>query len=224
MTMPRAIALLVFSILVTAAGVVLLFVRVQDGLVNPTNPSYSSGAFSGDAAATPPGVGSTSRGVADATVAAARREVTALAATQAALLTPFPGGTGAAGRGSAVAIGEPITVGNSRFTVHQVADPEPPGFFPTNPGSRRVAIEVTQVAVSGAVQYNFAQFRLRDSAGSVRTWATANSTPAFSSGTLQAGESRQGWLSFQVPLGVELDALIFQPLGSASAVVIVALR
>jgi hypothetical protein len=222
MTMPRAIALLLISGAITAFGVFLVFTRVNDGLVNSTNPSRGTGAFIGENAATPPGVGSTSRGAADATVAAARAEITAAAATRNAVLTPFPTGTG--GRGEAVAIGETITVGTSSFTVHSIADPEPPGFFPTQAGFRRIAVEVTQQAVSGTVRYQFSEFRLRDSTGEVRTWTTANSNPGFASGTLQAGQERRGWLSFQVPDGVGLDALIWQPLGSASAVVLVDLR
>jgi hypothetical protein len=151
MTMPRAIALLLLSIGITAAGIFLIVVRVQDGLVNPNNPSRGSGAFTGENAATPQGVGSTSRGAVNATATAVFREITAAAATRNAVLTPFPSGTG--DRGSAVAIGETVTVGNSK-----------------------------------------------------------------------AGQTRRGWLSFQLPEGMALDALIWQPLGSASAVVITDLR
>ena len=222
MTMPRAIALLILSGGITALGIFLVVMRVQDGLVNAQNPSHSSGAFVGENAATPQGVGSTSRGSTFATTQAFRAELTAAAATMNAVLTPFPTGTG--GRGGAVAIGESITVGTSSFTVHQVADPEPPGFFPTQAGNRRIAIEISQQAVGATVQYQFSQFRLRDANGEVRTWTTANSKPEFSAGTLQAGETRRGWLSFQLPEGVGIDALIWQPLGSASAVVIADLR
>ena len=222
MTMPKAIALLVLSILVTAGGIFVVVMDVQSGLVNPENPSHSSGAFTGENAATPPGAAYASRAGADPTVKAALEEITAAAATRNAVLTPFATGTGS--RGEAVAIGETITVGTSSFTVHQVADPEPAGFFPTQAGNRRVAIEVSQTAVGATVRYNFSEFRLRDASGEIHTWTTPNSAPDFKSGTLQAGESRRGWLSFQLPADSGLNALIWQPLGSASAVVIVALR
>jgi len=222
MTMPKAIALLVLSILVTAGGIFVVIMEVQSGLVNAANPSHSSGAYTGDNAATPPGAAYASRADADPTVKAALQEITAAAATRSAVLTPFPTGTGS--RGGAVAIGESVTVGTSSFTVHQVADPEPPGFFPTRAGNRRVAIDVSQTAVSGTVSYNFSEFRLRDASGEIHTWTTPNSAPDFKNGMLQAPASQRGWLSFQLASDVGLDALIWQPLGSASAVVIVALR
>lgn len=223
MTMPKAVALLMLSLALTVVGVVLVVMRVNSGIVNPAIEARSNtGAFTGEQAATPIGFEGLSRGAADATVAASIRDITATAGTAAAVLTPFP--TGSTGRGNAVAIGEPILVGNSRFTVHQVQDPEAPGFFPTNPGNRRIGIEVSQEAVSGAVQYNFSQFRLRDATGKIHSWTTVNGTPGFGGGTLQPGETRRGWISFQVPQGVAIDALILQLLGQASAVPIVDLR
>ena len=223
MTMPRAIAFLVLSVLVTALGVVLLIGKINSGLVNPEIDSRSTGAFTGDNAATPQGSsGRISPGGVGATVTASVRQITATAGTAAAVLTPFPQTPGV--RGNAVGVGESIDVGTSRFTVHQVLDPEPPGFFPTNPGNRRIGIELTQEALSGTVQYNFSQFRLRDSTGKLHTWTIANTKPEFSTGSLATGQARKGWLSFQLPTGTEIDALIFQPLGQASAVAIVDLR
>ena len=223
--MPRAIAFVALSVLVAALGVVMLIGKINSGLVNPEIDSRSTGAFTGEDAATPQGSnGRRSPGVAAATVTALVRQSTAAAGTAAAVLTPFPRTPGPGGRGTAVAIGEAIDVGTSRFTVHQVMDPETPGFFPTNPGNRRIGIEITQEAISGTVQYNFSQFRLRDSTGKIHTWTIANTKPEFSAGSLLQGQMRKGWLSFQLPIGTETDALIFQPLGQASAVAIVDLR
>ena len=55
MTMPRAVALLVLAIMVTASGIFLLVLRVNGGLINPEIKSRSTGAFTGENAATPTG-------------------------------------------------------------------------------------------------------------------------------------------------------------------------
>ena len=228
MTMPRAVALLILSSLVTALGVFLLVVRINSGLVNSEISSRSTGAFIGENAATPEGSdrsnpGGVSRGNAAATITATIRQITSVAATASAVLTPLSGTPGA-GAGSAVAVGQPVTVGTSRFTVHQVLDPEPPGTFQTTSGNRRIGIEITQEALTGSQQYHFAQFRVRDTNGKLYTWAIANGDPQFSVGTIQAGESRRGWLSFQVPVGVPVDALVFQGLTQSAGTAIVDLR
>ena len=98
------------------------------------------------------------------------------AAQTLAARTPVP-----ADRGSAVAVGQPIEVRNSRYTVHQVADPEAPGFFTTQPGNRRVALEITEEALTGTVTYSFAKFRIRDVDGKEHSWAITNTTPRSSS-------------------------------------------
>lgn len=223
MTMRKAVALLVFSILVAAAGVVMLIGRVNSGLVNAEIGANSPGARLGENAATPGGVDDISSGSAGATVTAAVRQATALAATANAVLTPIPSTPGA-GNSGIVAIGQSVEVNGSRYTVLRVVDPEPPGLFQTTAGNRRVAIELTQEAMSAPQSYNFASFQLRDAAGKLYTWAITNSSPGFQSGTLKAGESRRGWISFQVPTGVEIATLILQIPGRAQGVPIVALR
>ncbi len=223
MTMPKAIGLLVLSILVAAAGIFLVFLRVESGILSREIEERSSGARVGDNPATPEGTGYQSSGSAGAAVTAAVRQVTAIAATANAVLTPVPStpGTGASGT---VAIGESIEVNGSRYTVHQVVDPEPPGLFPTNAGSRRVAMEVTQQALTARQTYSMSFFKLLDTDGQEHSWAITNSTPAFQTGQLQPGESRRGWISFQVPVGATLDALEVTIFGQPRAVPIVSLR
>lgn len=224
MTMLRAVALLVFSIVITAVGILLIVVRVNEGVVNPNNPSVRTGAFTGDAAATPTGNDlPINRSGAAATITAAARQITAAAATASAVKTPFAATPGT-GRVSAVGVGEAVTVGTSRITVLQVADPEPPGLFRTDAGKRRVALEIKQEALADGVRYHFVEFKLRDSAGNIYTWTITNGEPPFQNGTLPAGGSRQGWISFQVPTGAVLDALIFQPITAPAGTPIVDLR
>jgi|GEM_PF-5330400 len=219
--MKWAVGLLVVSCLITAAGVGLLVLRINEGMVDPSIDSRSTGAFTGDRPATPTGDDlPINRSGAAATVTAAVREGTAAAATAAAVKTPLAGG----GSGDVVPVGQPIEVAGSRLTVLQVLDPEPPGLFRTEAGKRRVAIQLTQEALRGTQRYHFAEFKLRDSTGAIHTWAITNGEPPFQTGELRAGESRTGWLSFQVPEGAALDALIYDPLTAGKARAIVDLR
>ncbi len=199
MTMLRAIALLVASIAVFAGGVALLAVKADAGFFNSDAPRVSTGARTGDQAATPTGSGGPEVREARATLTAVARTLTATApgagTAQGSLATPVPGSA------TPVAIGQPITVGTSTYTVLEVADPEPPGFFVTNPGMRRVAVLARQEATGGPARYSFGLFRIRDSAGDEHSWAITNSEPGFESGELARGESQTGWVSFQIPEG-----------------------
>ncbi len=220
--MKWAVGFLLLSGAITALGVFLIVMRINSGLVNSEINSRPSGAFIGENAATPTGNDlPINRSGAAATITATIRQVTAAAGTAVAVRTPLSGTPGTTG--SAVAVGQAVTVGESRFTVHQVLDPEPPGLFQTTAGNRRVGIEITQEAVA-AQQYHFAQFKIRDTSGTIYTWAIANGEPQFLVGQLAAGESRRGWISFQVPSGASLDALIFQRLTETSGTAIVDLR
>lgn len=199
MTMGRAIALLVVSLLVLAGGIVALAVKVDSSFLSSDAGKYSAGARTGDQAATPVDSGGA------AAAQEARATLTAIART---LTATAPGGPGipdartpVPGEVTPVAVGQQVTAGSSAYTVLHVADPEPPGFFVTNPGMRRVAVEVRQEAVSGPVRYSFGLFRIRDSAGDEHSWAITNSEPNFDSGDLATGQSRTGWISFQIPEG-----------------------
>ncbi|MFN8615522.1 MAG: DUF4352 domain-containing protein [Dehalococcoidia bacterium] len=222
MTMARAVTFLVLSGLIMVLGIVLIIVRVNEGLLDSSISDRDSGARVGDNAATPTGgQGGLSPGQAGATATAAIRTVTALAGGR----TPNTNAPTPSGRDiTQVAIGATTEVNGSRYTVHQVADPEAPGLFTTTTGNRRVALEVTQQAVANDVAYSFANFRLRDANGQEHTWAITNTSPRFESGTLKAGESRRGWISFQVPTGVGIDALILLTPGQAGGTAIVTLK
>lgn len=218
MTMARAVIFLVVSSVIMALGLIAVIVRVNGGLIDSTINSRDSGARVGDQAATP--AGSTVRpsgGAVGATVTAAVRTATALAG---GARTVVPGGRDV----TQVPVGAATDVNGSRYTVHQVADPEAPGLFTTTAGNRRVALEITQEALAGPVSYSFASFRIRDANGQEYTWAITNTSPKFESGTLKAGESKRGWISFQVPVGVGLDALILLTPGQAKGTAIVSLK
>lgn len=218
MTMARAVIFLVASGLIMAAGIVLLVARVNSGLVDSSISSRSAGARVGDNPATPDGAGGVSSGAVGATVTAAVRTATALSST-ARTVVPSP-----AVNVTPVAVGQPIEVNGSRYTVHRIADPEPPGTFVTTAGSRRVALEVSQEALTANVTYSFANFRLRDVNGKEYTWAITNTSPKFESGTLRPGESKRGWISFQLPVGVAAEALVVQVAGQSKGAAIVSLK
>lgn len=222
MTMGRAIALLLLSGLITVVGAILVFARINSGLVDSSIDSRSSGARVGENAATPAGNTNTSRTGVSATLTAVVGSVTALAANTTADLTPVPAtpGTGSSGT---VGVGQSVDLDGSRFSVIQVADPEPSGFFKPSAGNRLVAIEVSQQALRKRTSFNFTQFKLRDSDDREYSWAITNSEPKFGTGTLQPGKTAKGWISFQVPSGATLDVLIFQAFGRP-AVPIVSLR
>ena len=197
MTMGRAIALLVVSLLVFGGGIAALVVKVDASFLSSDAGKYSAGARTGAQAATPAGSGGAEAQEARATLTAIARTLTATdpgGPGTPAERTPVPGEV------TPAALGQPVTVGTSTYTVLQVADPEPPGFFVTNPGMRRVAIEIRQEATSGAARYSFGLFRIRDNAGDEHSWAITNSEPNFDSGDLASGESRTGWISFEVPV------------------------
>ncbi|MEO8539476.1 MAG: DUF4352 domain-containing protein [bacterium] len=218
MTMGRAVILLVLSGLLAALGVVLVAVRINSGLIDSSIAARDSGAHIGSNAATPTGGGGrTSPGAAGATVTAAIKTATALLG---GAKTAVPTGRDV----TQVPVGASTEVNGSRYTVIQVMDPEAPGFFTTTAGNRRVALEVTQEAISGTVQYSFSSFRIRDAAGQEYTWAITNTEPKFDSGMLKQGESKRGWISFQVPAGIAVDALILQVPGQAKGTAIVSLK
>jgi hypothetical protein len=107
--------------------------------------------------------------------------------------------------------GQPFLVSGTRYTVNEVRDPEPPGFFTPARGMRLIAVDITQEAVSAPSPYSIAYFFLRDSDGKDYGWANGNSTPALGNGTLAPGQSTRGWVVFQVPAAAKITALIGWP-------------
>ena len=226
MTMPRAVLLLIFSGVLMAAGIGLIFVKIEQGRVDGSINERNVGARAGEQRATPTGASEFSAGQANRVQTETAATVTAVVRTALALQTPVGQRTPAptVGGVTGVAIGEPIEVNGTRYTVHQVADPEAPGFFSTTAGNRRVALEITQEALNGTAPYSFSRFRIRDVDGKEYSWAITNTEPKFESGTLQRGESRRGWISFQVPATVGVDALLLAVSGQTQGVEIAKLR
>lgn len=214
MTMLRAQIFLGISIVVTAIAGFLVISQVQF-----VDPVTSSGRV--------PGAGLGSSPVARATQPGSDviASLTALVGT----LTPRTATTGvrtptAPATVPLVGVGQTIEFRGSRYTVNQVLDPEPPGFFSTAAGKRRVAVELTQEAVAASATYDFTYFALRDAAGTDYTWAISNSKPEFDRGTIKAAESHRGWLVFQVPVDVTPVTLVVAPTGSGGRTPIVDLR
>src|SRR5687768_8875863 len=161
MTMPKAIALLVLSGLIMAAGVALVFVRIDQGRVDSSINDRNVGARAGDERATPTGSNGFSNGQANRVLPETAATITATVRTAEAVQTPPAQPTaGPAGRGGGV--GEPFEVNGVRHTGHQVAGPEPARFLSTTGGKRRGAVEITPEALDGPSPYSFSRFRIRD--------------------------------------------------------------
>ena len=107
--------------------------------------------------------------------------------------------------------GQPFLVSGTRYTVNEVRDPEPPGFFSPANGMRFIAVDITQEAVTAPSPYSIAYFNLRDSDGKDYGWANGNSTPALGNSTLAPGQSTRGWVVFQVPAAAKITTLIGWP-------------
>lgn len=216
MTMLRAVGLLMLAavVLIAAIGLFVLKHGERFEYISQSSPG-SSGARTGPNAVDEPGLGLLP-GSADATARAIVATVTALAGN-----TPSPLSTPVSEL-EPVAIGETVEWRNSRYTVHQLVDPEPPGFFTAKAGNRRITLEVTQEAVGQAVAYSFALFYLRDSNGDEHVWSITNGEPAFGSGSLNPGESNTGWISFDIPEDAQPEALML--LSGIDRVVLVELR
>ena len=107
--------------------------------------------------------------------------------------------------------GQPFLVNGTRYTVNEVRDPEPPGFFSPARNMRFIAVDITQEAVSTPSPYSIAYFNLRDGGGKDYGWANGNSKPTLGNGTLAAGESTRGWVIFQVPADAKITTLIGWP-------------
>lgn len=219
--MLRAVGLLVLSGLVVAASIFAFINEHGEGFTWVTsNQSGGTGARTGPNAATPAG-GSLSPGQVEATARPAILTATALAGGVPGISTVLPGSTPAAG-GPSAAIGEPFEHGGARYTVLQVVDPEPPGFFSASEGMRRITLEVRQEALTQAVAYSFGLFYLRDTTGEEHVWAITNGEPSFGSGSLSPGESVTGWVTFQLPLDREPGELVL--LSGITRVVVADLR
>ncbi|MGE0599492.1 MAG: DUF4352 domain-containing protein [Dehalococcoidia bacterium] len=216
MTMLRAVGLLLLSGLVAAVGIVMLVVKINSGIVNSEIDSRSYNAGIGDNAATPTGSFGSYGSDANATLTAVIGDATAFSIRTVTRATATP----AASAVDVVGIREPVALNGSRYTVLQVLDPEPAGLFKPLTGNRRVAIQVRQEAVSSRETFNFTSFKIVDAAGNEYSWAITNQEPSFGTGAIAAGESHEGWLSFQLPADATLDLFEVAPIGRPSVPIV----
>lgn len=159
---------------------------------------------------------STRGGNAGAADAQATRQAVPNLVTSIARGTPAPATSASAtpvptALPSPPARGQPFLASGTRYTVNEVRDPEPPGFFTPARNMRFVAVDITQEAVSTPSAYSIAYFNLRDSDGKDYGWTNGNSKPALGNGTLSPGQSTRGWVVFQVPAGAKITMLTGWP-------------
>jgi hypothetical protein len=114
----------------------------------------------------------------------------------------------AAGTVAPVPVGQSVVLDGTRYTIGQVLDPEPPGFFKPPAGKRFVAVEVTQDAVSAKSQYSIAFIYLRSDDGKDYGWTNGNTKPVLGDGTLEVGQSAHGWVTIQMPVDVAVAAVV----------------
>lgn len=94
-----------------------------------------------------------------------------------------------------------------RYTIIDIADPEPPGNFPVKAGHRRIGILLQVEGLQPRASYNFALLRLRGSDGQLYAWALSNQEPALRQGVLEPGQAVEGWVAYDLPPGVRPAAL-----------------
>jgi Domain of unknown function (DUF4352) len=143
----------------------------------------------------------------EATVQAARNQLTAVANGTPAATVPGRTATSAV-TVAPPPVGQSVLVDGIRYTVNNIADPEPPGFFKPPAGKRFVAVEVTIEAVSGSTPYGISTIDLRADDGKDYGWTNGNNTPVLASGTLQAGQAARGWVTIQLPSDAKLTGVI----------------
>ena len=115
---------------------------------------------------------------------------------------------------SPVAMGTTIEVGGSSYTVNEIMDPAPAGVFGVNEGKRLLALDITQVGLSGGSDpFNPLYFAVQDADGYVYTPALADADvgPPFGSGELTAGQIVRGWVAFEVPESAGLVSVLVEP-------------
>ncbi|MCX7616675.1 hypothetical protein [Tepidiforma sp.] len=117
-----------------------------------------------------------------------------------------PLGESAAPAASPVA-GRAAEVDGVRYTIIDIADPEPPGVFPVKAGHRRVGILLELEGLQPRASYNFSLLRLRGSDGQLYTWALSNQEPALRMGVLEPGQAVEGWIAYDLPPAVRPAAL-----------------
>ena len=163
---------------------------------------------------------------ATATPAAASPRLTATAAaTPASTAEPTPTPAPTPPAGSPRITGSTEHSG-SLYTVNQLRDPAPPGSLQAGPGNRLVAIDVTQERIAPRLDaFSPYYFAVQDAGGNVYFPNGGESAlePAFSAGELAPGEQTRGWITFELPQGAKVLAVLAEPNPQGGTVVIAAL-
>ena len=115
---------------------------------------------------------------------------------------------------------ETVEVGDRTYTVNEIRDPAPTRWA-LDVGERRVAIDVTIVALADEVIYTEFFFFVQDSEGFIYSLGrSADLNPDLSSGDLTRGQRTRGWVSFEVPVNAVLVSILAQAGYSEPRVVI----
>lgn len=111
-------------------------------------------------------------------------------------------------------VGRTVRSGDYELLVNSVVDPYTPSdeFSQPDAGNRYVVLDVSITNVSSDSQdYNSYDFKLRDSDSFQYDSTYSDVQQELSSGSLLAGETIRGRLSFQVPESAQLTRLVFEP-------------
>ena len=97
-------------------------------------------------------------------------------------------------------LGTATEADGSIYTVNIMRDPAPVGYSGFEEGMRIVAFDITQQAMKDGEHSNPFYFRIQDDQD--YTYPKSGSVdlePRFSSGTLDEGQKRRGWVAFEIP-------------------------
>jgi hypothetical protein len=106
-------------------------------------------------------------------------------------------------------VGDTITLQDYAIGLHAKQDPATAA-FPAPAGQRYVAYDVTIAAISPNVAYNPLYGKLKMADNTEATAGFVGPSPALQSGTLAAGESARGWLSFTIPMSAQPATLTYE--------------
>jgi hypothetical protein len=114
---------------------------------------------------------------------------------------------------SGAKVGETARGQGYAVTMHEFVDPAPAGRFSSpKPGFRWVAFDVT-VENTGTAQISFNPFYFTIKGTDNREYSQAfgGMEPSLNSGQHQPGEATRGWVTFEVPEGLPLATLTYDP-------------
>ena len=112
-----------------------------------------------------------------------------------------------------VPVGSTVETAYSKYTVNAMRDPAPVSENVKPKSNRRfVAFDITQVAVT-SVMSDPLDFFAQDAAGWIfeRSLRPADLEPQFGSGYLTPGQTRRGWVTFEIPQNADLVHVFSKP-------------